>query len=84
MAAMASNIKKKIYIPLLDEGVPVLRPTLGIDLGGNIFEVLPTDGYDPEDEEWEFSPGTIVECVLEIRDGEQVLVAKKKIANSKN
>jgi hypothetical protein len=40
--------------------------------------VLPTQDYDPNDEEWEFPPESIVECQLENRSGHEVLVATKK------
>jgi len=45
-----------------------------------VFEVLPTPDYDPEDERWEFVPGTIVECEERIFDGASVLVAVRQIA----
>jgi len=61
-AVMASNIKRVIYIRLLDEGIDVWRPTEGLDLGGGLFRILPTPDYDPEDEKWEFLPGSVVEC----------------------
>jgi hypothetical protein len=69
----------KVYVPLLNEGTPVLRPTQGVKLGENLYRVLPTKDYDPDDEEWEFPPGTVVECVGEIRGGQEILVARKKV-----
>lgn len=51
---------KTLYVYLLDEGVDVWRPTEAIDLGDGLYELLPTPDYDPEDEVWEFLPGTIV------------------------
>ena len=42
-----------------------------------MYRVLPTTDYDPEVEEWEFPPGSIVECILETRDGREILVARK-------
>lgn len=71
--------KQIIYIPLLNEGVPVFRTTKGVEKSDGTYEVLKTDDYDPDDEEWEFEPGSIVKCEMEIRDGEKVLVAKEKI-----
>ncbi|MHB1457635.1 MAG: hypothetical protein ACYC0V_12045 [Armatimonadota bacterium] len=51
-----------IYIQLLDEGTPTWRPTTGEKKREGVYRVLPTDNYDPEDETWEFLPGTIVRC----------------------
>jgi hypothetical protein len=73
-AATDSNIRT-IYIPLLDEGTSVMRPTQGELLGGGLYRVLATPTYDPDDEHWEFPPGTVVHCVTETRDGKDILVA---------
>lgn len=52
----------KIYVELLEEGVSCRRPTFAEDLGDGRYKVLPTPEYDPEDEVWQFTPGTIVHC----------------------
>ena len=68
-----------IYVRLLDEGVSVMRPTLGVIVGNGIYRVLPTENYDPEDEKWEFPPGSLVACGWEnTEDGAKVLVAQTK------
>jgi hypothetical protein len=78
-AEMASSTNvRTVYIPLLSEGTLVVRPTQAIGLGGNVYQVLPTSDYDPNDEEWEFPPGTSVECELETWSGQDVLVAKRR------
>ncbi len=68
-----------IYIRLLNEGVDgVSRPTMGevIDKEKGIYKVLPTDPYDPDDEEWMFVPGTIVKCEKTVSiDGKEFLLA---------
>jgi hypothetical protein len=69
-----------IYIPLLNEGITVHRPTRGIMIGDGLYEVLPTDDYAVSGEEWEFPPGSIVECVVEMRNGKDVLIAKQNAA----
>ena len=56
--------KDKIYIKLLDDGVDSWRPTFGEKIQEKIYKVLSTEDYDPNDEEWEFVPGTIVRCEL--------------------
>lgn len=73
---MASNTEPiKIYVRLLDEGTVVFRPTLGLPLGENWFQLLPTEDYDPEDETWQFLPGTTVKGELQMLNEEEVLVA---------
>lgn len=52
----------EIYIYLLEEGTDTIRPTQALDLGDGTYKLLPTENYDPEDEIWEFLPGTIVRC----------------------
>jgi hypothetical protein len=73
---MEPSTKVVIYVRLLDEGVPVARPTYGEVIRDNIFRVLPTENYNPEDETWEFPPGTIVRCERKVSpDGEEALLA---------
>jgi hypothetical protein len=47
-------------VRLLDDGTACARPTEGEQLADGIFRMLPTPDYDPENEHWEFPPGTIV------------------------
>jgi len=61
----------EIFVRLLDEGTVVSRPTKGIVLGNDLFELLPTDNYDPDDEHWEFLPGSIVRA-KEALDGDRI------------
>jgi hypothetical protein len=66
-----------IYIRLLDEGTKVFRPTSAEPVESALFKVLPTSNYDPQDEKWEFVPGSLVECEKRKLEGEEVLVAVK-------
>ena len=66
-----------IYIRLLDEGTEVFRPTSAEPVGSALFKVLPTSNYNPQDEKWEFVPGSLVECEKRKLEGEEVLVAVK-------
>lgn len=50
----------EMQVKLLNEGTNVSRPTLALDIGEGLFKLLPTPDYDPEDEAWEFVPGTTV------------------------
>lgn len=71
-----------IFVYLSDEGTDVWRPTLGRKIGHMVFEVLAPSNYDPENEKWEFVPGTIVECTERILDGTRVLVAVRQVSLS--
>jgi hypothetical protein len=73
---MNSNTKT-IYVPLLDEGTTVVRPTQGVSLGDDIYRVLATKNYNPGDEHWKFAPGSVVRCITETSDGEEILVARE-------
>jgi hypothetical protein len=70
---------KTIYIPLLDEGTDVTRPTQAIPLRDDLFRVLPTPDYDPEDEHWKFPPGSIVRCIEAVKGGKPVLIASHSV-----
>jgi hypothetical protein len=66
---------RTIYIRLFDEGTDVLRPTEAEELANGLFKVMPTPGYDPNDEKWEFSPGSIVRGVTRKLNDQDVLIA---------
>ncbi len=68
-------MEKIIYIQLLDEGTKVYRPVPARHIENNIYEVGGFEIYDPEDEVWEFIPGTHVLVEKQNLDGENVLVA---------
>jgi hypothetical protein len=79
-AEMASSINSvEVFVPLLNEGTTVLRPTTGVILEADVVEILPTTDYDPAVEDWEFPPGSKVKCVTELRGGRKVLVARQRI-----
>lgn len=80
MAAMDSSTKKvTVYIRLLNEGTEVMRPTESLDLGEGLFELLPTGDYDPADEHWEFTPGTVVRCERVSEPGGEYLRAITRV-----
>ena len=70
---------KEIYIRLLNEGTDVCRPTMGKMISEEVFEVLPTETYDLDDEEWEFKPGTVVSCQFMEKSMGNILVAVKEV-----
>ena len=67
----------EIYIPLLEEGSPVSRPTQGVQMGDGIFLVLPTENYEKSEEVWEFPPGSMVFCEKKEKQGRELLVARR-------
>ena len=60
---MAIAASEAIYVQLLGEGTFSARPTQGFPLGGGLFKLLATPDYDPNDETWEFLPGSTVRTV---------------------
>jgi hypothetical protein len=52
---------------------------MGTKIKENVYRVSATDDYDPEDEEWEYLPGSIVRCEMQVREGRKILVAVKRI-----
>lgn len=68
---------QKIYVQLLNEGTAVWRPTLAENIGDGLFRILPTPKYNPDDEAWEFTPGSIVRLEEKTLSSGRVLVAIK-------
>jgi hypothetical protein len=71
-------MERNIYIQLLEEHTKVYRPVPAVAIKDNVYKVGGVEIYDPEDEIWEFPPGTCVLVEEQILDGENVLVAIKK------
>lgn len=71
-----------VYVQLLDEEVRVLRAVPVMRLEGERYKLLATSDYDPDNERWEFPPGSIVEC--EMRDSSEgpLLTAVRVVDNS--
>ena len=72
-------MEKKIYIQLLGEGTIVYRPVPAIEIGDSIYQLKGEEIFDPDDEEWEFLPGTKVRVEEKELEGEKVLVAIEQI-----
>ncbi len=70
---------KIIYVPLLDEGTSVARPAKAINVAGDIYVVLMSQDYEPEHEHWQYPPGSLVRCVSERRDAEDILLAQEAL-----
>jgi hypothetical protein len=73
----SSTTQKKvvIYVRLLGEGTEVFRPVQALELGNGLFRLEATSDYDPEDEIWEFVPGSDVRGEVRPFDSGQHLVA---------
>jgi hypothetical protein len=56
-----------VYVHLLDEGVDVWRPVSATRVGDGYL----LEGPRPDDERWQFEPGTLVRCSLRRFEGEQ-------------
>lgn len=70
-------MEKSIYIQLLDEGTKAYRPVPAREIENNVYKIQGFEIYDPEDETWEFLPGTTVLVEEQCLDGGIVLVAIK-------
>ena len=64
-----------VYMRLLNEGTEVYRPVHAQRLEGERVQILAPEEYDPDDEEWEFKPGTVVRIDQRELEGELVSVA---------
>lgn len=73
----------EIYVRLLDEGTEAARPTEALCLPGDLFKLLPTPGFDPTDECWEFPPGSIVAAQLQTWSSGQILLAVEAVTTSR-
>lgn len=72
----------EVYVVLLEEGTDTIRGTQAIDLGNGLFKLLPTPWYDPEDEIWEFLPGSVVRIKdWEDAHGNPLLLAYEKVSD---
>lgn len=65
----------RVYVRLLGEGTVVFRPTRATPIGPDAVRLLMPDGYDPEDENWEFKPGSVVRVERRTLEGKEAYVA---------
>ncbi len=70
---------EEIYIALLDEGVDVWRPAPAWKIADATYIILRPDDYDPDDETWQFPPGSTVICEPKtITDGRILAAVRSK------
>ena len=84
MTSKMNSNNEIIYVQLLNEGTVTYRPVSAKKLSESIYQLLGEDIHDPEDEEWEFLPGTIVKAnyrKFELLPGKKeiLLVAVSKV-----
>jgi hypothetical protein len=73
-----------VYVKLVGEGTDTIRPTTAISLGDGLYELQPTNDYDPEDETWEFVPGSKVEVERTTIGGKLLLLAVATARGNRN
>ena len=72
---LGMNERTTIFVRLIGEGTDVLRPAQAIVLPNGLYRLEQPVDYVPEDEEWQFLPGTTVSCEPQTHEGESILVA---------
>jgi hypothetical protein len=72
-----------IFVYLEDEGTDVWRPTQAERLADGSYRLLAPPDYDPQDEKWEFPPGTVVRCQRRKLAGGEKLVAVRTAADAR-
>ncbi|GAB4043107.1 hypothetical protein [Spirosoma litoris] len=71
---------ENIYVQLLEEGTQVYKSVPAQLIGGGVYQLQGHELYDPEDEVWEFTPGTLVKAELKDLSEGPVLVAVEKLS----
>ncbi len=65
-----------IYVALLDRGGASLRPVQAQRRAGGLFQIV-SKNDDPEDENWQFSSGSLVRCEeRQLADGLQLVAVE--------
>jgi len=66
--------QRTIYVALLDDGTDVWRPVDAKEIREGLFRIVSAPS-NPDDECWEFEPGSLVRCEERQLSGGSVLVA---------
>jgi hypothetical protein len=64
-----------VYVALLEEGTNVWRPAPARKVADSTYELLRPADYDPDDEKWEFPPGSIVQVAPRCMSGGEFMTA---------
>jgi hypothetical protein len=71
----SSTEPTSVFVRLLGEGTVVFRPTSAEFLEPGKARLLAPPDYDPEDENWEFTPGSVVRVERRQLEGTEEYVA---------
>ena len=69
------NEHTTIYVQLLNDGTSCWRPVPAKHVSGSVYILEGQDIFDPDDEEWEFLPGSTVVVAEKNLTGVNCLVA---------
>jgi len=70
----------EIYVKLLNEGTDAWRPVPATEVAADVYLLGTPDGYDSEDEEMEFLPGSqVIVKSRTFSDGETGLIAVEQV-----
>jgi hypothetical protein len=76
LATMVSSTRPaRVYVRLLGEGTVVFRPALAEFLGPQKARLIAPPSYDPDDEDWEFKPGSVVQVEVRQLEGSDEFLA---------
>ena len=73
-----------IHVKLLNEGTDVYRPVEALFLGNGCYQLKGFDIFDPNDEEWEFLPGSVVTATTKDSDDKLILIASSQCVTRGN
>lgn len=64
-----------VYVRLFGEGICVYRRLPATHVAEDVYVIGGDDLYEPEEEHWEFVPGSAVIVKTQLVQGDEVLVA---------
>ena len=70
-------MQAQIYVHIPED--QAYKPVVAEVLGDNLYRILPTIDYDPEDAEWQFPPGSLVRCEEHEYNGKRYWRAVEKV-----
>ena len=76
--ALSTEQQTIVYVKLVNEAVEVWRPVKAIQTNENRYQLV-EDQSIPEDEDWEFAPGEVIEVTIRSFDGVPRKIASGKI-----
>lgn len=74
-ATLSSTEPTLVYVRLIGEGTTTFRPAKAEPIGPGTVRLLEPHDFDPDDEDWEFKPGSLVHVEQRALQGVEVWVA---------